>query len=121
MKGFYSQEQLAAIALFSRVARLEPLDCIKVENGFLFVVPEGKAGLAVGKQGMNIKKLEKIVNKKIRVIEFSKDPTKFVSNLLFPMKAKKVEKVGEVVKIICPTVQIKSRIIGRDKKKYWTY
>lgn len=116
MKGFYSSEQLAAISLFTRVVKLEPIDCFSSEKRFLFVVPEGKAGLAVGKQGVNIKKLERMTSKRIKVIEYSSDACQFVSNLIFPMKAKKIDLKDDVVKVHPEDSQMKAKLIGRDRR-----
>jgi N utilization substance protein A len=50
------------------------------------VVAEGQAGLAIGKGGVNIKKLEEKLNKRIEVIEFSADPVKFLTNVFRPIR-----------------------------------
>ena len=68
------------------------------------------------KQGMNVKKLERLTSKKVKVIEFSKDACQFVSNLIFPMKVKKIELGEGVVKVHADDYQMKAKLIGRDKK-----
>ena len=44
--------------------------------------------MAIGKNGVNIKKLEAKLSKQIGVIEFSEDPLKFISNIFRPLKIK---------------------------------
>ena len=117
MKGLYSADQLASMSLFTRLSRVDPLDCFKNEGtGFTFIVPEGKAGLAVGKAGLNIQKLQRATNKRIKIIEYNPDPCQFVSNIILPLKARKIEKSDSCIRIHSPDIQSKARLIGRDKR-----
>lgn len=116
MKGFYSEQQIAAMSLFSKLTRVDAKDCFLTDSGFIFVVKEGLAGMAVGKAGSNIKKLEKITKKKVKVVEYSADPCKFVANLIFPIRPKDIVKEDDKIKIIAGDFQSRARLIGRNKK-----
>ena len=48
----------------------------------IFVVNEGKMGLAIGKGGSNIKSLQNILKRRVELIEYSDDPIKFLKNIL---------------------------------------
>ncbi|HDQ59908.1 MAG TPA: NusA-like transcription termination signal-binding factor [Candidatus Woesearchaeota archaeon] len=85
-----SLDDIAFINLFEKTTKASVKDCIVDEqkNKITFVVNEGHIGMAIGRGGANIKKLEHRMNKKLEVIEFSKDPLKFLTNLLRPIKVK---------------------------------
>jgi N utilization substance protein A len=83
-------EKIQHISLFETMTHSYVKDCImdKKKNRIIFVVTEGGAGKAIGKKGYNIKNLERILNKKVEVIEYSNDPIKFTSFLLRPSKVR---------------------------------
>ena len=74
------------MGLFESMTNADVKDCVidKDKNKITFIVQENNAGKAIGKGGANIKNLEKVLNKKIEIIEFSEDPVRFVSFLLRP-------------------------------------
>lgn len=85
-----SIEDIGFITTFENVTKTNVKDCLidKDKNKAVFIVAEGQAGMAIGKGGINIKRLENKLKKKIEVLEFSSDPLKFISNLIRPLKLK---------------------------------
>lgn len=83
-----SIDDIRLINFFEKTTKASVKDCIvnSEKNKITFIVSEGQAGIAIGKGGSNIKKMENKLNKKIEVIEFSEDPVKFVSNVFRPVK-----------------------------------
>ena len=79
-------EKIQYIGLFESLTNASVKDCIldREKNRITFVVKENHAGRAIGKRGSNVKNLEKILNKKIEIIEFSEDPVRFAAFLLRP-------------------------------------
>jgi len=69
-----STDQMRLISLFQNVTKATARDCLDDEkqNRIIFVVNEGKMGLAIGKGGSNIKSLQ------------FDDPIKFLKNILNP-------------------------------------
>jgi len=59
---------------------------IKVSNLIIILIEAGEIGSIIGKGGNVIRVLSKKLNKKIRVIEESKDIKKVASDLLYPAK-----------------------------------
>lgn len=103
------------IQIFENVTRAKLKDCIDSER-LMFIVEEIDIGKAVGKGGVNIKKLENMFKKKVVVIAFNNDVVRFVSNLLYPIKPKDVRKEENQVIIEGYDTKSKGLIIGRDKK-----
>ena len=64
-----STDQMRLISLFQNVTKATARDCVEDEkqDKIIFVVQEGKMGLAIGKGGSNIKSLKNIItNGKIK-------------------------------------------------------
>ncbi|MBR9678579.1 MAG: NusA-like transcription termination signal-binding factor [Nanoarchaeota archaeon] len=78
------------ITLFEKITGATVKDCFSNDNAITFVVKEGHAGIAIGRGGINIKTLQKTLKKRIEVIEYSEEPTKFVNNVFRPAKMKNV-------------------------------
>ena len=87
----YDVSMMKYFSLFESVTHVPAKDCFPIEETIIFFVNPGKAKIAVGKQGMNIKKLKSMINKEVKVIEFSKDVVGLVRNVVFPLKPKSVE------------------------------
>jgi N utilization substance protein A len=102
------------ISLFDKVTKVHAKDCFKQESRIVFIVNEGMAGKAVGKAGMNIKKLEKILNKKVKIVEYNPDLIRFVNNVIHPLKAKEISEEKGIVTIIPVDSQTRGYLIGRE-------
>jgi N utilization substance protein A len=83
-----SNEELRYMALFSDITGTDVKDCIiDPESGtIVFIVPPGKAGLAIGSRGVNVKRLSKILGKRIEVVEWADNLEDFVKNLFLPAR-----------------------------------
>lgn len=83
-----SLDDIGFISLFETVTKAHVKDCMvdQKKSKITFVVNEGQAGIAIGKGGMNIKRLEEKLNKRVEVLEFSEDPIKFLTNIFRPIK-----------------------------------
>ncbi len=90
------------------------LDVSEQEGALVFVVAEGDVGKAVGPQGSKVKRVEELLKRKIKIVEFNSELKRFVENVIAPVRAKYVELDGDVV-VITP-VDFKSRgvLIGKN-------
>ena len=81
-----STDQIRLISLFQKVTKASARDCLEDEkrDRVIFVVNEGKMGLAIGKGGSNIKSLQNILKRNVELIEYNEDPIKFLKNILNP-------------------------------------
>ena len=81
-----SSEELKLIALFQKITRATARDVVEDEklNRLIFVVNEGKMGLAIGKGGVNIKNLQNIIKRPLELVEYSSEPEVFLKNMLNP-------------------------------------
>jgi len=79
-----STEQIRMISVFQNVTKTTARDCLDDEkqNRIIFVVNEGKMGIAIGKGGSNIKSLQNILKRNVELVEYFDDPAKFLKNIL---------------------------------------
>ena len=86
-------DQIRLISLFQNVTKATARDCVEDEkqDKIIFVVQEGKMGLAIGKGGSNIKSLQNIIKRNVELVEYFDDPTKFLKNVLNPKLVNEVK------------------------------
>src|SRR3989338_5999077 len=102
------------ISIFESLTAANVKDCI-VNEQMLFIVNENDMGKAIGKQGSNVKRIENLVKKKIRLVEFNDDVVQFVQNLIYPIKAKEIKEEIGIVNIYCNDIKSKGMLIVRDR------
>lgn len=108
-------ETIGYINLFEKITRCHVKDSFPYSDKLLFIVGNGEASKAVGKKGVNIKKLSDMMHKKLKVVEFSDDPAVFVKSFISPIKAQKIEIKENIVEVTVRGRQEKGLLIGRDK------
>ncbi|MGQ0606477.1 MAG: NusA-like transcription termination signal-binding factor [Candidatus Nitrosotenuis sp.] len=113
-------DQMRLISLFQNVTGASARDCVEDEkqNRVIFVVNEGKMGLAIGKGGAHIRNLQNIVKKNVELVEYSDDPVTFLKNML---NAKLVTDVklnkrldGSTQAIVLVDAKKKGIVVGRE-------
>lgn len=115
----FDTDTLRLMTLFENITHTSLKDCIADENGkcVYFVVQEGKAGAAIGKNGSNVKHVESVIKKNVKIFEFSKDLSTFVKNLIPQANGVNVKtENGETKVEIKVDRSNKAIIIGRDGK-----
>ncbi|MBS1262961.1 MAG: hypothetical protein MAG715_00126 [Methanonatronarchaeales archaeon] len=92
-------ECMRNIALLESLTGAGARDCIvDDESGTtVFVVNEGEMGLAIGRNGKNIRKVERNLGSSVELVEYSEDPETFVRNALKPAEVSSVtlEEAGD--------------------------
>ncbi|WP_268541784.1 NusA-like transcription termination signal-binding factor [Candidatus Nitrosotenuis cloacae] len=115
-------DQMRLISLFQNVTGASARDCVEDEkqNRVIFVVNEGKMGLAIGKGGSHIRNLQNIIKKNVELVEYSDDPVNFLKNML---NAKLVTDVklnkrldGSTQAIVLVDAKKKGIVVGREGK-----
>ena len=85
--------EIRYISLFETITNVTVKDCIVDDehNKVTFLVKKGDMGLAIGKRGSTIGKMQKSVDKSVEIIEHSDDPGEFIKNLLSSAKINSIE------------------------------
>jgi len=86
-------DQMRLMSLFQNITKATARDCVEDEkqDKIIFVVQEGKMGLAIGKGGSNIKSLQNIIKRNDELVEYFDDPIKFLKNVLNPKLVNEVK------------------------------
>ncbi len=113
-------DQMRLMSLFQNVTGATARDCIEDEkqNRVIFVVNNGKMGLAIGKGGSHIKSLQNLVKKNVELVEFHDDPATFLKNMLNP---KLIEEIklnerpdGTMEALVVVDPKKKGIVVGRE-------
>lgn len=116
-KIVYDSDLLKLMNLFEQITKSNLKDCFVDDNGLLtFVVQEGEIGKAIGKKAVNVKNLEKMLNRKIKIVEFNPHLLQFVKNLIIPLKIEEADQEEKVVILTSPDINTKGLLIGRNAK-----
>ena len=103
------------IALFESMTGAKVRDCIANER-LIFIVEENEMGKAIGRNGMNIKRIENALKKKIKLVEFSNDILHFVKNIIYPIEALDIKIEDGIVAIHGKDTTTKAMLIGRERQ-----
>lgn len=112
-------ESIQYIALFENMTRAKILDCIPEEDRLVYVVKQGDMGLAIGKNGENINRVKKTLDKPIELVEYSEDPVIFIKNAFGPVSVSSVNlttKNGKRLAYVEVPNKEKGLAIGRNGK-----
>ncbi len=114
----FDTDTIRSINLFEDITGVKVMDAITTKDSAHFVVEEGKVGLAIGKGGKTIKKVQNNLNKNVKVYEYSDSLKKFVENVL-PVRVRsvKLDRSGDK-KIVHIGVKRSdwSKAVGKDGK-----
>jgi transcription termination/antitermination protein NusA len=68
------------------LTRSVALDCIIDErfDRIIYIIKKGDMGLAIGKSGENIKKMQKVLGRKVEMVEFDENRDSFIRNIFKP-------------------------------------
>jgi len=121
MVSTINMQDMRYLNLFEKITRVRTRFCFKYNEFIIFAVPEQLISKAIGEGGKNVKKLNEILNKKIKIVASPEGEEKegvkdFIEAVVSPVKFKDLEiKEGEI--IISAGKQSKAALIGRNKRR----
>ncbi|MBT3262152.1 NusA-like transcription termination signal-binding factor [Candidatus Woesearchaeota archaeon] len=113
-KILYDMETMKFSTLFESMTRSRLKDCFKDEGSIVFVVMPGYMAKAIGKGGVNVKKVSFKIKKEIKIVEFKSNVLEFVKGLVRVPGVEIFEENGIVIK--CPNSKIKGQVFGRERE-----
>lgn len=112
-------QEMRYINLFEKITRVRASNCFNYSASLIFIVPKKDVSKAIGEEGKNIKRLNEILNRKVKVaakVISDKDIDKFIATIVHPITFNNLEVHGGEI-IISGGHQSKSSLIGRDKRR----
>jgi len=61
----------------------------------IYVIRQGDMGLAIGKKGENIRRLQKVLGRRLEMVEYDETPCLFLSNIVRPAEIARLDQDGE--------------------------
>jgi len=92
--GFKERRYIEELRILTRSTAL---DCV-IDDRFdrvIYVIRQGDMGLAIGKKGENIKRLQNVLGKRIEMVEYAENPDAFIANIFKPAEVVSVERTGD--------------------------
>ena len=112
----YDINLMKFMQLFENLTRAKLKDCISDEEQLTFIVEENEIGKAIGKGGSNVRRLEGLLKKKIKIAEFNKDIKQFIRNFVMPLQVKEITEENNIITITGFDTKTKGLLIGRERK-----
>jgi N utilization substance protein A len=115
----YDTENIRAMNLFESITGVEVRDVILKEDEAYFVVPDGKAGMAIGKGGKVVKKVQRKLDKDVKIYEYSDNLGKFLNNLVpADLRGVDIDDEGDDKTVeISVSRDNKGRVVGKNGNK----
>ena len=104
------------MALFEKETKTSLKDCIIDEDRVTFIINSDNMAKAVGKNGRNVRLLERKLRKKIKIVKFDEDCVQFTQNLIYPLNKKKIEKEEKEITSKGEDTKTKALLIGRNSQ-----
>ena len=121
-KKKYNADLMRIMSLFESLTKTPLKDCFVDKNDCLrFVVEEVYLSKAIGRKAQNIKKLQSLLNRKIKIVGFNPIIQKFVKNLVYPLELKGVQEQGGVVTVSGADTHTRAHLIGKNRQNLKNY
>jgi len=111
----FDSEVMRLITFFESMTGANVKDCIANEK-LIFIIEENQMGKAIGKNGVNVKRIENSLKKKIKLVEFSNDISQFIRNLVHPAEVSDVRQEGSSITVYGKDTTTRAMLIGRERQ-----
>jgi len=112
-------QDMRYLNLFSKITRIQTRFFFKYNEILMFCVPKKLITKAVGLNGNNVKELNQILRKKIKIIALPRgveDIQVFIENIVRPQTFKEIEITEDEV-ILTAGRESKAALIGRNRRR----
>ena len=119
MVNTINMQDMRQLNLFSNITKIRTRFCFKYNEAIVFCVPIRMVSKAVGKGGLNIKKMSEILRKRIKVIPAPRgiqDAKTFIEAIVSPVKFNDLEITDSEI-ILTAGSHSKAALIGRNKRR----
>jgi len=121
IKTVYDLDMIKIINLFEQVTHARVKEAFYMKEVLTFIIFEGDKFKALGKNLSNLHKIEQMLQKKVKIVEFDTDITKFITNLIYPYRVESITLNDKIVTITDSDTKTKGLIIGAKAQNLRTY
>ena len=122
MKFKYDAQALQWMSLFEKVTKAKIKDFFLQQEKLCFIVQPGNLRKGLGPNKSNVAKMEKLTKRKVKVIEYSDDIKRFISNVFSPLKIVKMEFSDDgIVTLTGPDQKTRGLMIGAQARNLRLY
>jgi N utilization substance protein A len=100
------------MSLFENITHAKLKDCFFDREKLVFLVEQGEMGKALGRNKEHVMRLEKMLNRKIKIVEFNPARLQFITNYLAPLKILDIREDEDIVTVTGADTKTKGLIIG---------
>ncbi|MBD3247554.1 hypothetical protein GF378_02955 [Candidatus Pacearchaeota archaeon] len=119
LAGTIDMQDMRYLNLFRKITGVSTKHVIKYNNMLIFCVPKKMLSKAIGKNARNLKKINSILGKRIKVIPTPKSiehVKEFIEAIVSPVKFKDLEVKDKEI-VLTAGRQSKAALIGRNKRR----
>tara|TARA_Y100000310_G_C20636778_1_gene791598 strand:- start:306 stop:704 length:399 start_codon:yes stop_codon:yes gene_type:complete len=112
-------QDMRHLNLFGKITKVSTRFCFRYNEHVIFCVPEKLVSRAIGENGKNVRKINEIIGKRIKVIPSPKgivDVKRFISAIVNPIIFQDLEVKGNEI-IVTAGSRSKAALIGRNKRR----
>lgn len=106
-------EDVRIVGTFERLISVHVKDCIVDDDTVYFLIEQGKMGIAIGRNGINIKNISATLGKKVKIFEYAETPEKLVRSLIPSVNSLEIS--NGMVTVSVPASE-RSAVIGKSGK-----
>ncbi len=121
MKIVYDAALMKVMSMFERITHARLKDCISQDAQLIFVVYPNEIAKAIGPKGKHVKKLEHLLQKRVKIVEFSQEPATFIKSLVHPLQVREVTEEDGVFTIVPADLKTRGMLIGRNASHLRAY
>jgi len=119
MGNTINMQDMRHLNLFNKITHISTRFCFMYNEAIIFCVPKNLVSKAVGQEGTNVRRINAILRKRIKIISAPtgiKDAKSFIEAIVSPVTFKGLEITdGEIV--LTAGSQSKAALIGRNKRR----
>lgn len=106
-------DALRMLSLFEKVTSSRVKDSVDYKDKLTFIVEEGQLWKALGKDRVNLIKLEELLKRRVKIVEYRKEKIQFLVNLIHPLRVKDIQEDEEgTITITGTDTKTKGLLIG---------
>ena len=121
VKTVYDMDMIKTINLLEQVTHARVKEAFYMKDVLTFVVFEGDKFKALGKNLSNLHRIEQMLQKKVKVVEFNSDIIKFITNLIYPFKVESIVQDDKLITISDQDTKTKGLLIGAKAQNLRMY